>query len=452
MKFIDISDYLLVPLYGLLLYFIIRPAANRYREQGLGLNSFFITTFLLHIVGSVLYAMVIQYYYKSGDSFGFFSGSNFIHTISSDEITLKYFFYGPEQLSDLFYTTEAANEMAEKVVGSVMSNSSNLMVMKISAALSFISFNRYLIVSIFFGFFSFVGSWKLFRTLNDILQGKATRLLAITVLYTPSMWFWGSGLIKDSICMGCLGIVVSALYNAAIKKDPGIRELALALVCFLVLFVIKSYIAVALLISIMVFTVSFFIAGMSNRFAKALSLFGIIVAGALVFNFFLAPFVSGIIEDTMNTIDSFKTVYESLEADGGSGSGFIGKNIDFTVGSILINSPAAILTTLFRPFLWEIRNLMMVFSSLESFICLVSFLYLLFKMRFFRFFSNLFASPFTVFAMLFVVILSLIIGFTTFNFGTMVRYRIPVLPFYAFMLISIYVKYKEQKDQPAKTD
>lgn len=451
MKYIDITDYLLVPVYGLLLYFIIRPAANRYREQGQGLNTFFISAFLLHLLGSVLYAMVIQYYYGSGDSFGFFSGSRFISKLSGDELTLKYFFYGPEQLSDLFYTTDAANEIAEKVVGSVMSNSSNLMVMKISALLSFVSFNRYLIVSIFFGFFSFVGSWKLFRTLDDILQGKATRLLAITVLYTPSMWFWGSGLIKDSICMGCLGIVVSALYNAAIKKEPGIRELALALICFMVLFVIKSYIAVALLIAILVFGITFFIAGLKNRFAKAVSLFIILIAGALVFNFFLAPFVSGIIEDTMSTIDSFKTVYESLESDGGSGSGFVGKNIDFTVGSILLNSPAAILTTLFRPFLWEIRNLMMVFSSLESFICLASFLYLLFKMRFFRFFSNLFASPFTVFALLFVVILSLIIGFTTFNFGTMVRYRIPVLPFYAFMLISIYVKYREQKDQPAQT-
>lgn len=451
MKYIDVSDFLLVPLYGILLYFIIRPLYNRYREQGEGLQGFFITTFLLHILGSVLYAMVIQYYYKSGDSFGFFSGSRFIYHMTTEEMTLKYFFYGPDQLSDLFFTTDAANEIAEKVVGSVMNNSSNLIIMKISAALSFLSFNRYLIVSIFFGFLSFIGSWKLFLTMNDVLQGKAKKLLAITVLYTPSMWFWGSGLIKDSVCMACLGIIVSALYNAFVKKKPGIRELIFAVLCFLVLLTVKSYIAVALLVAAVIFGVSFFISGLKNRFAKAASLAFILLTGALVFNFFLAPFVNGIIEDTLTTIDSFKNVYETMEADGTSGSGFMGKNLDFTVTGIILNSPAAILTTLFRPFLWEIRNLMMVFSSIESFLCLASFLYLLFKLRFFRFFSSLFASPFTIFALLFVLILSLIIGFTTFNFGTMVRYRIPVLPFYAFMLISVYVRYVEQKTQPVKT-
>lgn len=451
MKYIDVTDYLILPVYVILLYLLIRKKSGKYETAGL--QRFYIITFLLHILGSVLYAMVIQYYYKSGDSLGFFSGSNFIHRISLEEGTLKYFFYGPEQLSNIFYTTDAGNEMAEKVVGTVMNNSSNLIVMKISAALSFISFNRYIIVSLFFGFFSFIGSWKLFLTLNDVLQGKAHRLLAITMLYTPSMWFWGSGLIKDSLCMGCLGITIHALYNAFIKKQPGIREFTAALVCFFLLLTIKAYIALVLLAAIVLFAVTLFISRLKNRIAKAFSLLLILSAGALVFNFFLAPFVNSIIEDTMNTIDSFKNVYESMDADGSSGSGFAVKNLDFTVSGILLNSPAAILTTLYRPFLWEIRNLMMVFSSIESFICLASFLYLLFKLRVFGFFSTLFSSPYTIFAMLFVVILSLIIGFTTFNFGTMVRYRIPVLPFYAFMLISIYVKYMEgkSKTQPLQT-
>src|SRR5690242_4846522 len=134
MNFISAIDFFIVPVYIILLYLLVKSKSLKYKESGL--NKFFLTAFFLHMAGAVLYALVIQYYYGYGDSFGYFLGSNFITDLTKDEVTLKYFFSSPEQLSKLYATTQSGNE----VVGSVMNNDANLMVMKTSAAFSFLSF------------------------------------------------------------------------------------------------------------------------------------------------------------------------------------------------------------------------------------------------------------------------------------------------------------------------
>ena len=441
MNFISFIDFLILPVYISLLYLLIKTRAIKYRESGL--DKYYITAFFLHMFGAVLYAMVIQFYYGYGDSFGFFTGSNFITNICKEDFTLKYLFYGGDQLSSLYLSTQTENE----VVGNVMINNANLLVMKFSAALSFICFNRYLIITLFFGLFSYAGLWRLFVTFNEILLDKAKRLLAITVLYTPSIWFWGSGLIKDSICIGCVGFIVNVLYKIFIKRKYSLVDVLVLSVCSYGLFVIKSYIAVALVLAIVVFSVHYIIVTRKTAIEKWLFTIVIAIVSVTVFSLVLQSYISSLIEDSKGAVDSLKNAYESFDANGDAGSGFAGKSMDFTPGGILLSSPITIFTTLYRPFIWETKNIMMLFSSLESLLALFAFLFLVVKTRT-KFFVYLFSNHFILFAFVFVMILSMVIGLTTFNFGTMVRYRIPLLPFYSFMLIAIYVKYVEKK----KTD
>ena len=71
-------------------------------------------------------------------------------------------------------------------------------------------------------------------------------------------------------------------------------------------------------------------------------------------------------------------------------------------------------------------------------------------MRFFGFFKTVFNNKFVLFSFVLSMLFALIIGFTTYNFGTMVRYKIMLLPFYYFMLVQIYSVYKQQiKKNPA---
>src|SRR5205085_9058978 len=136
------------------------------------------------------------------------------YLMQKDISSIKYFFASGRDIS-------AAAKLAgyDRTIPVTIANDSNVLVMKISAIVSFFSFNKYLVISAFFGFFSFIGIWKLFYVLNEINLRRHTRLLAFSILFLPSVWFWGSGLNKESICVGCLGISVYLVYKNFIKKN-----------------------------------------------------------------------------------------------------------------------------------------------------------------------------------------------------------------------------------------
>ena len=54
-----------------------------------------------------------------------------------------------------------------------------------------------------------------------------------------------------------------------------------------------------------------------------------------------------------------------------------------------------------------------------------------------------------MYCFLFAVVFGLFVGASTLNFGTLVRYKIPCLPFYAISLFLIYEKVKERAAKKA---
>jgi len=99
---------------------------------------------------------------------------------------------------------------------------------------------------------------------------------------------------------------------------------------------------------------------------------------------------------------------------------------------------------LFRPYLWEIPNVIAVANALESFAVLALSLYLLIKLKFIGFFRFAFKNEVLTFSLIFTLLLAPLAGLVSFNFGTLVRYKAPVVPFYYTYLILLYYKTKKQ--------
>lgn len=441
MVFIKPFDYVLLLFYSLIFYFIFKLKGNKYTSTGL--NHYFITAFWLRIIGSALYASVVQFYYGYGDSFSFFKGSNFIRSvIASENNSIFSFFYSGETFSKIFSITEGGDAFLE----SGLSVDSNLIVMKISAALSYISFNSYLVVSAFFGVFSFLGIWKLFCVFTEITNNKSNRLLAFFILYLPSICFWGSGLIKDSICLGSLCFSVSIIYRVFIKKQYSILELIQLLLFLYLLFTIKSYIAGALIFSILLVLIITTINKIQNKFLKLTSSIGLILIAWLFFSLTFSNYIETLLAESKASIETFKISYSNAELDDDrSLASFKGEEFDISLSNLIAQSPFVFFGTLFRPYIWETRKPIMLFSSLESLIGLFFAIFILFKGKVYRFFYCIITDELLLFCLVFIIIMALIVGFTTFNFGTLVRYRLPVLPFFYFLLISVFQKIRENK-------
>ncbi|MBQ4230434.1 MAG: hypothetical protein II671_02690, partial [Salinivirgaceae bacterium] len=112
--------------------------------------------------------------------------------------------------------------------------------------------------------------------------------------------------------------------------------------------------------------------------------------------------------------------------------------IDPSLGGLLAKAPAAIVAGVFRPFLWESRNVLMLISGLETFAIMLLITYLLFKFGLRRMASVIMRNPFLISAFVFMITYAFFVGLTTANFGALVRYRMPVIVFLALILAVVW--------------
>ena len=121
------------------------------------------------------------------------------------------------------------------------------------------------------------------------------------------------------------------------------------------------------------------------------------------------------------------------------GSAYYLGDMDGTIGNMLQLSPLALNVTLFRPYLWEVKNPFMLLSALEALGITFLSLTVLLRLKT-RIIRKLFSEPFVMFCLTFTLILAVAVGLNSFNFGTLVRYKIPILPFYISSLLFYSIK------------
>ncbi len=110
-------------------------------------------------------------------------------------------------------------------------------------------------------------------------------------------------------------------------------------------------------------------------------------------------------------------------------------DFDYSPAGMLRKTPLAINVTLFRPYLWEVNNPVMLLSALESLALLLFTLYVFYKRGIGATFKAVVANPFLLFCFVFSLSFAFAIGIATYNFGSLVRYKIPLLPFYVAALL-----------------
>lgn len=152
--------------------------------------------------------------------------------------------------------------------------------------------------------------------------------------------------------------------------------------------------------------------------------------------------------DIDNILDVAVASNNDLKADYYGGNSFDIGEIKPTVGSMLAHAPAAINAALFRPYIIESRNLMMMVSGIENTFILLFTIYILIKVRFFGIFKFFTRHHLLTFSLIFSLFFAFSVGISTSNFGSLVRYRIPLLPFYVSSLIII--RYLHNKDTEEK--
>jgi hypothetical protein len=121
-----------------------------------------------------------------------------------------------------------------------------------------------------------------------------------------------------------------------------------------------------------------------------------------------------------------------------------------TVPSMLAKAPLAINLALFRPYLWEANNVVMLLSGLECMVILVFTIRVLLRARVLGAFPIIYKNHLLSFSIIFSLFFAFSVGISTSNFGSLVRYRIPVLPFFIaslYIIQHLYFLKRKEKEQ-----
>ncbi len=433
------TDLILFPFYVLLLHvffswrrkYIKDPILKKYHRHG----------FWIKVFGAIAFTVFHTYVSPGNDSTDLFytEGINITRLIGADISNIKWIFMSGKD----FDQTLLANPYNH---GYFLSES-NFFVTRLVTILSFISFKSYLVINLFFSLISFSGVWKLYRFFYEQYPGIHKKL-AIAIIYLPTFVFWSSGILKDPLCSGALGWMTYAIYNVLYKKRKIITNTLIAILAGYVIVIVKSYILVSYLpffILYLVFSNFSLIKRASFKIAALLALLLFGLGGFYVVYDKLQEELGNMALDKLaETVKTQQTAFINISHKAES-SFTLGVEFDGSNSSLLKLAPAAIIATLYRPFLWESKKVSTLLSSIESLTLMLYTLFVFFRVGPFNFFRSIFGNAMVMFCFFFSMLFALFVGATTLNFGTLVRYKIPCMPFYIIAIVLIFEIYKKRK-------
>jgi hypothetical protein len=257
------------------------------------------------------------------------------------------------------------------------------------------------------------------------------------ILFMPSLLFWGSAILKDTITFSAACWVTYCIYQIFIIKNNRIKYSIYLVIASIVIISIKAYIFVALVPGATIWILYDRIKSIKSAFFRILIAPLIIGIGILGSSFLLSSLGSslGAYGSIDKAIDKALVTKNDLTRDAYGQNSFDIGEMDGSIGSIISKFPIALTAGLFRPFLWDVRNPVMLISALENtFLILLTFR-VFFRLGPIKVFRTIFSNPLLIFSFVFVIFFSFSVGLSTANFGALVRYKIPSIPFFMGLLM-----------------
>jgi hypothetical protein len=438
---IFVYDYILLPLYIFILLFLTKIIIDVYFKNALEKRYIYLSLFL-KIAGGIFISMVYNYYYHGGDTIEYFNEGKILSNI---------IFENPEAIFRvLFYNPKGGDGELDLMIKHLtyVAAPDTLIILKITAIINLFSFNSFLITTLFYSYISFWCIWRFAMLLFRLYPSNKFEII-LAFFYTPSLVVWGSGLLKDTVCFSCLCILHYYLYNIFIFRKTKISYFIYILIAGYLLVTIKIYILLAYL--------PCFVFMLSQHYKNKIRIIPIrvlvspfIIITGIVISYFLINKIgeSNKRYTTSNLIETAtvqRTYLHSVSIKS-NGSAYEMDLQNESMFSYIINIPNAINVTLFRPYLWESKNAIMLLSSFESLFVLYITLRLFYKQKYKLILKKLYSDPNLQFFLIFSIFFSYFVGLTSSNFGSLVRYKIQGLPFY--ILLILLLNYRNEKKNP----
>lgn len=438
-RFFQYSDLLLVPFCIAILYLVLRMRAERNTDSRI--KKLYYLAFWYKLFFIFAFTLLSEYYFKGGDTALYYQAAKDMRRAVTDDPSFLTEIAGTMKVDNYHRLAPyfVFNDYEDNNVLGYMRSPSNFLVPKLALIPALLFNNSYLCICLFFSFFALGGAIRLFKMFYRYFP-RYRKEIALAILFLPDVCYWSSGLLKDTICFGCIGYICYGMLNIFVKREKLFASLVWVVVSSFLLFYIKAYIFLVLIIAIIIWQFAEFNKIITDKNLRRVFAGFTFTLGGLV-AFFLIRYLTSqevaveyqldkLLEQSATQRQQYGYIAEDSE-----GSYF---DVGYTNPILLMLN--GIIATFFRPFPWEITSPIMLFSAIEAILFLSLTVWFFIKRGVAKFFSISLSEPLILLCFIFSFGFAMAVGSTTTNFGALSRYKIPCMPFYFLMILLLYRK------------
>ncbi len=396
---------------------------------------YFLWGFLAKVIGGMVFALVYFYHYQGGDSIMYFYSAISSSKLLTDS-PLSWFrvMFGDNSLDNWgLYNLDTGYPYQY-----IYFDSRTWMVIRLLNPFVSIAFRSYLVTTVMLASVAYIGVWRCFRMFVGYYPSQMGKF-AMAFLFVPSVIFWGSGVGKDTFTFSGTCFFVYAVDQWFFKKNRNFSTLFGGIMSAALVIYIKPYIFMALLPSMLLWVLYSRITNIRNTLIKFVVVpfgFFVLVASTIAILSGLGDKLGKFSLDNAVSTAMVTNSDMTRNADYSANYFDIGP-MDGTWSGLLSKAPTAVFAALFRPRLDEARNPVMLISGLENAWLLWLVISCILRARIVFLPRFIFGNPIVLMCLSFAVVFGFVIGISTPNFGALVRFKIPMLPFFIAGLVII---------------
>jgi hypothetical protein len=413
---------------------------------------FYSWALMAKLFAGFVFCLLYMTFYE-GDTLDYFHGMNSLNNVATDNFGhyLDLLFKGNKPEFYSYFNTETMHPDAH-----MWRDPKSFFVIRFLSPFAALGFGSYVITTMLISWVSFTFLWKMYLTFARLYPTLDFKM-AIAILFMPSVIFWGSSVLKDTIMMAAVAAFTVSFLNMAVKGKVTLGSMLSLLISSWLMISIKAYILIAMIPGAAIWFAHGRILAIKSQFMRyatypfmmAISLaVGVVVLSSLGSSF-------GEYGSMDKMVAKAQLTQEDLKRENSYGKNYydLGK-IENTPSGLVKLMPQAIIAGLYRPFIWEARNPFIALSGLENLFTLFLTLSILYRTKVYKMFSYIGRDPILIFTLLYTIMFAFGIGLATANFGALVRYRIPGLPFLMLSLfvLDYYLKEGKRKEQEAEAE
>lgn len=429
-QYLTIWDAVLGPIFVILITIFAIRYRNKVYKANHPLRRYFLPGLFAKFAGAIVIALLYQFYYPVGDTVVYHNQAVVINSGMNDSIVTWL-----KLIVGLDFNKNP--ELYKYIIQlPFYYDPSSYAVSVVAAIFGLLNGTTYMPIAFLFSALCYTGVWAMYVTFVKIFPNNYKQL-AVAFLFIPTMLVWSSAVFKDTLCIAGLGWMVYATFRLFVDKDFSFKNIALLVVGFYVVAVIKIYILIAFLPALTLWLLMTYSSRIPNRTIRYF--FNVVFIATVVIGFYAFSYQ---FEKELNRYSLSKVAETSAVTrnwisytSGLGGSAYDLGYFEPTIWGMLTKFPAAVTVTLFRPFPWEADKLIVFFTSIESILFFFGTIYLLLKKGVVRVFKRIFSNPTLTFFLLYSLIFAFAVGISSYNFGALSRYKIPCLPFYASVIL-----------------